>query len=348
MPRALVQLSGAVGLALEVWSLAAFVGGGFFPQMATVEGLAAHLLGVIVGTSYAWFAFPEAYRLRPGRSLPLFFGLALPAPLLGLALLVLLAESLRATPQRDASVDYVIGERDVLTQVEFMPTDLVNTMSVLDILSGDDGELRRTAILALRQVEPRKAIPVLKKAIADSDEQVRLLAQTQYNAIIAGLELSIKSMEADLELKPPHPKRLLELAEFYHELVFLEISSEETELIYLQRAVQLLGRALELDPNLDAALALLMKCKVRGGEGEKGRELINQLRTRGVPEDVLKPWEAELAYLRRDWGELRTVLSQVGDGRGGSERMRAAVEFWMRPQPAQSSPTAFMKQGRTR
>lgn len=348
MPRGLVQLSGALGLALEVWSLAAFAGGGMFADYPIWEGLVAHLLGVGIGMAYAWNAFPEPYRARPGRSLPLFFGLAFPAPVLGLGFLVFFAQSLKATPQRDASKDYVIGERDVLTQVEFQPTDVVNTLSILDILSGDDGELRRTAILALRQVEPRKAIPVLKKAIADSDEQVRLLAQTQYNGIIAGLELSIKAMEADLDSKPPHPKRLLELAEFYHELVFLEISSEETELIYLQRAVELLAKALSLDPMLDAALILLMKCRVRSGEVDRAVALIEELRSKGIPDEVLRPWEAELAYMRADWVELERVLTVAHERGSHSERMRNAIEFWLRPRPAGTPATTFMKQARAR
>ena len=49
---------------------------------------------------------------------------------------------------------------------------------------------------AISLVEPKKALPLLQKAIQDSDEQVRLLAQTLFNQIIAGLKTEVGFREA--------------------------------------------------------------------------------------------------------------------------------------------------------
>ena len=203
--------------------------------------------------------------------------------------------------------------------------------SVLDILSGTDNFVRRKAILALRQVEPKKALPVLQKAIQDSDEQVRLLAQTQFNKTLANLELAIKTMEAALTSGPRETDRLIQLAEQYHELVYLGLSSEETQTIYLNRAIELLEEALAALPKNQAVQLMLLKCSIKNNDLTRAQKYLGALQAQGYRKELLAVWEAEIYFQQRDWQALNNSLKQMRDMDLNNARIQGQIDFWLKP-----------------
>ena len=196
-------------------------------------------------------------------------------------------------------------------------------------MNGRDNVLRRKAILALRAVDQRQALPVLQKAIQDGDDQVRLLAQTQYNKILAGIELSVKGLEAEIQKGSPTVVRLLQLAEQYHELVFLGLSSEETQVIYLGRAIELLALAVQQQPDHTGARLLLLKCLVRSRKLEAAEVELGELKKRGVRQEILMPWDADVRFQRRDWSSLMDCLKTMKANRARDARLGTHIDFWL-------------------
>jgi polysaccharide biosynthesis protein PelE len=326
LPRLLPSSLLLLGLVADALALSGVFG---LVSLSKGEAIGLHMLGVLLGLWGFLGWFPEGYRKRWVTGSALILAFTLPLPFVGIAGLVVFRLLLETRPVDDLNSRYVLGERQFLT---FQRPELAfrkSQQSILEVLSSRNNSLRRTAILALRAVEPKKSLPVLIKAIADSDEQVRLLAQTQFNKIIANLELTIKKMEAEIKEGEISAKSCIGLAEQYHELVYLGLSSEETEQLYLTRAIELLQKALELEPQHNGARFFLLKCLIKRGLGEQAERCLEELRQAGFQEEFLRVWRADIQFQRRDYASLRKTLEEMRQAKSTDPRLSGLIEFWL-------------------
>jgi tetratricopeptide (TPR) repeat protein len=299
------------------------------PEPAAFTVLGLHFLALLAAVPALRLVFPDEYRRLRWTFAALVVGFALPLPVVGPLFLLGYRLLLTMEPARNVESKYVLGTTQYLTLPTHEPLEHAEPRSVAEILNGKDDVARRAAILALRVVEPKKALPLLQKAIQDSDEQVRLLAQTQFNQIIAGLESRVKTLEADLATPPRHLNKLLLLAEQYHELVYLGLATDETQTIYLGRAIELLEEAGKQAPDNTAVRFLLVKCALKSGRLDQARAGIQFLRKKGWQPEVLGPWEAEIAFLERDWELLATTLRKLETEGATPGALRGPAEFWL-------------------
>ncbi len=327
-----LALPGAVvGLMLEVMSVKTILSGGEIVAQSFGKGMMLHALAMLAALPALRKIFPADYQQHPFTLFALMLGFGLPIPVIGPIFIVGFRAIIRRQPASFAEAKYVLGTRQYLTLPRDENIALESPKSVAEILNGHDNQARRAAVLALRVVEPRKALPLLQKAIGDSDEQVRLLSQTLYNQIIARLEAHVKVLEAEL-LKPPrHWNKLLLLAEQYHELVYLGLATDETETIYMDRAIELLEEAQKQTPENTTILFLLLKCLLRLEDVPRARKYLANLESRGWRSEITSPWSAEMYYLERNWTGLKHVLQQMNTSEGTAPVMRAPIEFWLHP-----------------
>lgn len=316
-----------IAVVLEILSAQALFGEA--PSVFTVLGL--HSLALLVAVPGLRGFFPEEYGRLNWTFAALVLGFALPLPLIGPLFLVGYRLLLLMRPARNVESKYVLGTTQYLTLARHELEEHEEPRSIADILNGRDSVARRGAIIALRAVEPKKALPLLQKAIQDSDEQVRLLAQTHFNQIIATLEGRVKTLEAELATPPRHLNKLLLLAEQYHELVYLGLATDETQTIYLGRALELLEEAARSAPENTSVRFLLVKCALKSGQLDKARTGVEFLRKKGWQAEVLGPWEAEIAYLARDWETLATTLQRLDTTGAAPGALRGPLEFWLTP-----------------
>jgi hypothetical protein len=328
-PTTLLLLSLALGL--DAGALSALVGRPVWLANGLAEAALFHGPAVALGAWGCFRLLPEAYRRRPITVWALMLGTAGPMPVAGLAFAIAWALLFHLPRRPSAERQYHLGEAQTLTERLHEEPGATVTQSVLQILDGRQVELRRHAVLALRQVDAKQALPVLQKAIQDSDEQVRLLAQTHFNRIVSSLEIRVKQMEARLAAEPPQAMTLVHLAELHQEFVFLGLSSQESVVIQLERAMELLGRALELEPEHLSARFLLLRCQVRLRRMNEARASLERLESGGYSPDLLLPWRAELEYVQRNWAALRDVLVRMAGRRHTNPRMRELAAFWLEP-----------------
>lgn len=293
--------------------------------------LGYHFVALLCALPALRQVFPEDYRRLNWTFAALMIGFALPLPVAGPLFLIGYRLLLLMKPARNIESKYILGTTQYLTLANHELEEAGEPRSVAEILNGKDNVARRAAILALRSVEPRKALPLLQKAIQDSDEQVRLLAQTQFNHILASLEGRVKSLEADLVNPPRHVNKLLLLAEQYHELVYLGLATDETQTIYLGRATELLEEAARTAPDNTSVRFLLVKCALKSAQLDKARAGIQVLRKKGWQDEVLVPWEAEIAYLERDWQTVTATLQKLDSTGASPGALRGPMEFWLTP-----------------
>ncbi len=256
-------------------------------------------------------------------------GFCLPLPLVGQIAIASFRRVLDQEVKENSDRHYVVGTREAVTMHESFENVVTNPQSIVEILQGHDAHSRRNAILALRKLDARCAIPVLQKAIQDSDEQVRLLAQTQFNKIMAGLEVGIKKIEAELQSGERSIDLLIRLSELYNELVYLGLSSDESMQLYLERSAELLEEARQIAPeDLNISMNLL-RCQVKLGNIAAARERLGFLYSKKYNRDLLSPWESDLLYQDHDWPALVKSLEALTPHPGRIILLDPQINFWI-------------------
>ena len=331
--KALAISSFVVSLILDAFALQELLGTGFARTHASAAAVLLHAAALAFAGFAFWRWLPASY----GKSRPTFValltGFCVPVPLLGQAAIATFRRVLDQKVQEDPEQHYIIANREALTMHESFEEVVNNPKSIPEILHGRDPKTRRNAVLALRCVEVRRAIPVLQKAIQDSDEQVRLLAQAQFNKIIAALEVGIKEIEAELHSGPRSCTTLIRLSELYHELVYLGLSSDESMRLYLGRSADLLEEALKLTPeDLNISVSLL-RCYVKLGNTAPAHDRLTFLRSKNYRRELMGPWESDLFYQDRDWPALVESLRALRPSQGRMTILDDQIKLWVGDNP---------------
>ena len=320
--RPLALLLGALLHLLALWLLSR--------DTALAWTLLAHVLGALV---WGW----GATLFLPLTSAPAWWFLAAPAllfPVIGPVTSLALARILRRPPVDRSAQRYVIwSEATQAVAIEHLPAGAAG-QSIVEILQSPRTQLRRNAILALRDLDPSLAIPLLRKGLQDSDEQVRIYAQNILSTMLERFETALKELQQRLDSEPAAAAPAVRLAEQYYELVYLDVAGDdETAAHYLGQALALLDRAAAVAP-ADAELAYLgLKYALRARDAATARRWLARLETRTIETQQTLPWRMELAFLEGDWAALRELFDTFTRARHVNPRIEELIRFW-NPPPA--------------
>lgn len=209
------------------------------------------------------------------------------------------------------------------------PTTL-STHSVVKIFQGHDAGLRRSSVLALRDLPPHLAIPLLRKALLDSDEQVRIYAQNLLAEILAGFDVGVKTLESELEEHPGEVQRMLRLAEYYYEMVYLNIASDDEAVAhYLGKALAVLAQAYAVEPANRILISHGLRYSLRLGDLNAARVWFVRLQGLNPARSTILPYEIEIAYLARDWPRLISLFQEFRSMHGANPRIDRLADFWL-------------------
>jgi len=315
-------------LILDLLCLRSLMDKGFWSGYGISEAVMWHTIALIIAATVCRVWYPEPIVQNQFLFWAFIAGFGLFLPLIGISFLFGFRLIFYLKPASHPERKYYYGGRQILAPPRYNEFPSDSKQSVLEIMREPDIEARRRAILAMRSVDPKKALPVLQKAIQDSDEQVRLMAQAQYNKLIESLENTIKSLEAELKKNPQKQALLVQLAEHYNELVYLGLCGEESEGYYLNQTISLLRQAMELDPNNSSLRLMLLKACIKSTQLPQARECLTILKASNYHAGILAPWEAELCFLERDWTGLHTILETMEERWNRDPRMRSLMEMW--------------------
>lgn len=266
-------------------------------------------------------------------------GAALIAPVLGPLASLAIIQLLRTPPPDYSAQRYLVWDEQPVSATSATLPSGASGQSIVEILQSPRTELRRNAILALRDLDPQFAIQLLRKGLQDSDEQVRIYAQNILSGMIERFESGLKELEQRLAAEPNAALHAVRVAEQYYELVYLDVAGDDqTAAHYLNKALALLARAAELAP-ADGEIALLgLKCSLRARNVELARTWFAQVQARPHDHRQVLPWAMELAYMEKDWPRLRTLFATFDHAQTINPRIEALAHFWTgAPQPEKAA-----------
>ena len=321
-------------VALLLWSWPA--------SSALLEGAPAlHLMACPL---FAWAVprvLPAGHAYRGAETRRLALVLALVLPLLGmLGLLALLAPALWRQPmpvQPPAWSRLGVPELPQGLPPRQTTSNAWRSRNIQAILlNAPAHQTRLEALQATLKLPDATAAALLRKALRDSDEEVRLLAHALLSRKEKTLETQIHTLHRALEHQPQDAAFALHkaLAWAYWQLALLDPPGRAASTPLMSFASEHAGQALALQPG-DAGLSLLQgHILLRRQDWDAARTVFQTVAGTGLPDQHTRPWLAEMAFQQRRASLERTSgrpagtparLSAVQRNRTGDGHVSASV-----------------------
>ena len=193
-----------------------------------------------------------------------------------------------------------------------------------------DPERRIKAVMATRQMTSQEAIPVLKEALRDPADDVRLLAYSMLDAMEEEINATIRSLLVRLEKEDPQQHQDLHerISNSYWELAYLGLAQGDVLRHVLNRSLHHLDRALDTavgDPGLYIQRGRLLMHQKRW---DKAADAFATAIEKGVPETTVAPYLAEIAFEKREFNNVIDYIGRLGPSIRKSERLAAMAAYW--------------------
>jgi hypothetical protein len=298
-------------------------------------GLAAvlHLAAAIGG---AWLLAQAAPARARASALALALGLALAIPALGLAAVLTLRQRLaraaeqatiEAGPSPEAPADpapasEAEGQGPRGTAVRALLRDRAATT-----------EARSRALLALDRAPVQAAAPLLREALADPGEELRILACLMLERREKLLRATLARAAGELEAAHAHgdlaaQRAALRIAAEQHwERVYQGLVQDDWAGQTLQSAREAARAALAIDGQ-DAPLWLLLaRIELRGGDLEAAEAALRAAHDAGLARAGALPYWAELRFRQSRHGDVASLLRELGPAPAAGP-LAAVQRYW--------------------
>ncbi len=295
--------------------------------------LLAHALCAMAATAAAWLILPPHYHRGLRRAVVYPFVFAFCVPVFGpLGLLVSVLPALyfgRAEPEKDwrdlDQLDLPYKPVELATDIVYLDTGVRRALLI------DDVETRVRALRATRNMSGRRAVPILKIALQDPVDEVRLLAYALVDGKLQRIEQGVQALRKELEAHPGDSRFQAKceeaIAELYCEEAELGLVEGEVRQQALLQALKAIDVALGVS-DTPVRQYLRGRIQLRLGRVEAAAQALHRAEASGLAADRIAPYLAECAFMRRDVGGVRRELARISDSLRQTPVLRAVTEYW--------------------
>jgi hypothetical protein len=295
--------------------------------------LVLHGVGSGVGGALMTALVPRRYRRRPWWTFSLFLGFCLFIPVLGLAGLLLavwpgivLERHARQNAYQSVSVP----------ELPFQPLNvqkqpIYGKAGMISVLRhARDPERRIKTLIATRQMTSQEAIPVLKEALRDPVDDVRLLAYSMLDAKEEEINATLRRLLERSERASADQQQKLHqrISNGYWELAYLGLAQGEVLRHSLAQALSHLEQAMAAgadEPALHIQRGRLLMHQRRWDEAERAFGTAVQC---GMPATGVAPYLAEIAFEKKNFQQVAAHLRKLGPSIRRTERLAAVAAYW--------------------
>jgi hypothetical protein len=196
---------------------------------------------------------------------------------------------------------------------------------------------RVDAVMSLRRMSAERALPLLRVALLDPSEEVRLLAyaiiERREKELRGQIEQALQALEAQTASPTPQRRAALHktLAERHWELAHGQFVSGELLRTALDLATRHGHASLAAQP--DGALAVLLgRVRLRASDATGALRYLRAAAALGVDDCVLAPLYAEAAFLLRRFRSVRPLLARASRSANARPRLEPILRFWNTPE----------------
>lgn len=193
-----------------------------------------------------------------------------------------------------------------------------------------DVEKRVRAVLAADRLPPSSAVPLLRIALRDAADDVRLLAYSLFDRKEQGISARIQELLRRLDGASPSDARAIHarLAQSYWDLGALGVA--EGEVLRHVRAEARRHAVLGIGEGPAPQLRILL-ARVLLEEGKLARAQLELelARKEGFPASEVLPHLAEIRFRRRDFAGVRQALGAVDPVRLATRPLSSVAKYWL-------------------
>ena len=308
----------------------------YFALHAAASGGAAWL---------AWAFLPMHYKRPVVASFALLYSMAFFIPVLGVVATVVAVQVAQRFPKILRIERYVI-----VTMPEFSPVQR-ESLERSDLRVGDarrilkdhtlPQETRLRVLVALQSMRPKATIPLLQSLLADPSEDIRLLAYSMVESWEKDLSKQIleamKSLREarDGDDRAPLVNALQRLAELHWMQADSGLARGDLKVFALEQAQKACEDVLILDGYVPSVWQLYAKILIELDKLPGAVRALQLARKVHMPEQEIWPLMAQIAFIRRDLGEVRRFIGNLPDNAKLPHQMRGTAAFWRERQMAQ-------------
>ena len=305
-----------------------------------LHGLASGAAGFLV-----WTLLPRDLRTPRRLSLTLLVLIALFFPLVGVFGLLLAARLAQWLPLRRQDTDLLRQA----PQLQVFPVSHIDDALRRALPAGQTARIARDqsqppqqrirAVLALREMTPRMALPVLRQLLSDPDEEIRLLAYGISNTWEQRLTDALQAATRELEQArqagiggAPLARAAQRVAELQMEFIYQGLAQGDLRDFALEQALHYCAVARDALPR-DAGLQMMfLRLSLAAGRTEDARAVLRELTAEGASPTLWRPYAAELEWVDRQYARIHAVLQPLGS-RQVAPRLRPVVRVWQHEAP---------------
>jgi hypothetical protein len=194
-----------------------------------------------------------------------------------------------------------------------------------------DAETRQRVVLACRQLPGRLAVPLLRLALRDTVDDVRLLAYAVLESKERKIQTDIQALlgradqqgQAALSIGA-HAK----LAELYWEMVYQGLVEGELLAFSLDKVLAHTAEVMGASDEHPRMAFLAGRALLLRGRSVEARAMFGDALRRGLPHEVVGPYLAEVAFLERKPDEVRRQIGAVSHTARLRPGLATIVERW--------------------
>jgi hypothetical protein len=188
---------------------------------------------------------------------------------------------------------------------------------------------RLSAVLETRRMPSRDAIPILKLALRDSADDVRLLAYSMLDGKENQINKKIRNLLEELERTPPEqqPPMHASVAQYYWELVYLGLAQGSVMEHMLSMARQHIEYALD---GQNSPQDWLLAGRIALGQQrlEDAAEAFVAAEKLGMDASLLATYQAEVAFFQRDFAAIPGHLAQLSADDQQRSPFSSLTRYW--------------------
>jgi hypothetical protein len=293
----------------------------------------AHGLGSLLLTIGIWLLLPRRYRFPLPWS-PLFiFSLSFFIPLIGMVGVALALFPALYLPRKRTEQPW---QATAVPELPFRPQEkhqdlMFSDGGLQDVLRhAPDPEQRLTAIFATRRMRSKEAIPILKLALRDPADDVRLLAYSMLDQRESRINQRIETALDQLAKARPARQGALHgiLARWYWELAYVGLAQGSVLEHVLGQARSHVSQALQGQPSGELHL-LAGRVAMEQGDLAEAAAQFDQAEAAGIDVAQLTPYRAEIAFLRRGYREIPQLLAGMPADMLQRPPFAALARYWL-------------------
>ena len=188
---------------------------------------------------------------------------------------------------------------------------------------------RLSAVMAARHMSDAQAIPILKLALKDLEDDIRLLAYSTLDSKETKLNEKISQCQhaiANTTQQPKLSNLQRQQAELYWELSYLGLAQGALKKYVLEKAEALTLTSIKFNPQ-PASYVFLGRIQLALGKLNEAQQSLNLATQLGMARRHVLPYKAEVAFGLHNYTDCQRYLEELALQPKGSE-LRHLQEYW--------------------